>query len=87
MSKHLWSLSHISYRVLILTRKLRVMKILLILYDLLLLVLFNVKKLRDSLLTHHWVKLIIILLIVHLMISLVPKSSTPSWDYGAITWH
>jgi hypothetical protein len=63
------------------------MKILLVLYDLLLLVLFNVKKLRDRLLAHHRVNLIIILLMVHLMISLVPKSCTPSWDYLAITWH
>jgi hypothetical protein len=84
LSSYLWSLRHISNRVLILTRKLMVMKILLVLYDLLLLQL-NVQKLRDPLLTHHRVKLIIINLMVHLMISLVPISSTPSWDYRAIS--
>ena len=62
-----------------------VMKILLVLYDLLLLQL-NVQKLRDPLLTHDRVKMIIILLMIHLMISLVPISSTPSWDYRAIPW-
>ena len=78
MSCHLWSIRHVSYGVLILTRKLRVMKILIIFYEMLL---FHVHKLWNALLTHHWVNLIIIFLVVHFLISLVSmSSSTTSWD-------
>lgn len=50
LSCHLWSIRHVSYGVLILTRKLRVMKILIIFYEMLL---FHVHKLWNALLTHH----------------------------------
>jgi len=73
LSYHLWSMRHVSYGVLILTRKLRVMKIRMVIYEV---VLFHVRKLRNPLLTRHRVNLIIIFLVVHLLISLVSKSSS-----------
>ena len=73
LSNHLWSMRHVSYGVLILTRKLRVMKILMVFYELLL---FHARKLRNPLLAYHRVNLIIIFLVVHLLIPLVSKSSS-----------